>query len=111
MMQRGLVAIYILTNFNRGRGLPRSATESFNKGVCFYRHISYGSRIFHLGAPTQWGAQTYDVGTFWQKCMQKQKNWVPLGGGAIKFHKYARMIIYDSMFIHLCTAHCLYNFT
>ena len=49
MIQHGVVGIYILTSFNRGRGLPGSATESFNKGVAFYRHISCGSRIFHWG--------------------------------------------------------------
>ena len=26
------------------------------------------------------GALTSDVSTFWQKHMQKQKNWIPLGG-------------------------------
>ena len=27
------------------------------------------------------GAPMSDMGVFWQKCMQKQKNWVPLGRG------------------------------
>ena len=26
------------------------------------------------------GAPTSDVGTFWQKCMRKRKNWILLGG-------------------------------
>ena len=33
------------------------------------------------GAPSHWwGAPTSDVGTFWQKCMQKRKNWILLEG-------------------------------
>ena len=39
------------------------------------------------GAPSRWGVLTSDVGTFWQKCMRKRKNWILLvvvvgGGGA-----------------------------
>ena len=38
----------------------------------------FGGGTEPLGA----GVLTSDMGTFWQKHMQKQKNWNPLGGGA-----------------------------
>ena len=34
------------------------------------------------GAEPLGGVPTSDVGTFWQKCMRKQKNWILLGGRA-----------------------------
>ena len=47
-----------------------------------YGQCSGGSRISHRGgADPLAGAWTSDVGAFQQKCMQKQKNLVPWGGG------------------------------
>ena len=34
---------------------------------------------FFVGGADPLGALTSDAGVFWQKCMQKQNNWVPLG--------------------------------
>ena len=46
---------------------------------CFEQHtfVSCGSRI------SRWGAPTSDVYAFQRKCMQKQKNWILLGGRAL----------------------------
>ena len=46
--------------------------------------ISSGSRISRWGGGvvSHWGAPTSNMGTFWQKRMRKQKNWILLGGWA-----------------------------
>ena len=47
--------------------------------------FSGGPRISRRGCvPVREGAWTPQVGPFWLKCMQKQKNWVCKGGGGVR---------------------------
>ena len=43
--------------------------------------FTWGFTVVDPGFPIG-GGPTSDAGAFQQKCMQKQKNWIPLGGGA-----------------------------
>ena len=44
------------------------------------RQKQWQNQDFPLGALTCWGVLTSDMNAFWQKHMQKWKNWVLLGG-------------------------------
>ena len=62
------------TNFN----IVQTNLPSWYCGIVQWRiqDFSLGG-----GAPRRWGVPTSDAGTFWWKCMRKQKNWILLGDG------------------------------
>ena len=68
---------------------------------CFEQHtfVSCGSRI------SRWGAPTSDVYAFQRKCMQKQKNWILLGGARSDGAPWIRQCLFGILYCYLSMAY------